>query len=561
MTRRIAIVGAGQSGAQLALGLVAHDYRVTLVNDRSPEQVRTGPVTSSQCMFASALHTERELGLDEWERSCPQIRTVSYHGESTFRAPLDLPAQSVDQRIKAAAWMERFAALGGELRIQECTAADVHEFARTHDLVVVSSGKGELGGMFAPDPARSPFAGPQRALALTYLTGAEPGAELAYHIAEGIGEVFTMPALTASGCCDILVLEGLPGGPLDHWADVRTPDEHLRRTFELLRAHFPALHERFAGTGLTDESGVLRGRLTPRVRKPVANEAAGRPVLGMADAIVLNDPITGQGSNNAAQAAAFYLENILRRGADPFDADWMRHTFERYWRGWAQWAVAWTNAMLRPAPPQVRELFTEAANTPQLARALVNGFDDPRSLQPWWFDAEEARRFIASARAERLDQRDYRTALGQYATGVAVVTTTAPDGRRLGVTANSFTSVSVDPPLVSWCAAERAPSLPGFTEASHFAVNVLAAHQHDLSRQFATRAQDKFADVELEEGIAGVPLLAGVVARFECRAVRRVPAGDHVIFLGEVERYTAPGGQPLVFHSGAYHVPTRHPDC
>ncbi|WP_020494576.1 flavin reductase family protein [Sciscionella marina] len=193
---------------------------------------------------------------------------------------------------------------------------------------------------------------------------------------------------------------------------------------------------------------------------------------------------------------------------------------------------------LRPAAPQVRELFTEAANTPQLARALVNGFDDPRSLQPWWFDAEEACRFITSARAGRLGQRDYRTALGQYATAVAVVTATAPDGRRFGVTANSFTSVSVDPPLVSWC----------------------AAHQHDLSRQFATRAPDKFADVELEEGIAGVPLLAGVVARFECRAVRRVPAGDHVIFLGELERYTAPGGQPLVFHSGAYHVPTRHPD-
>ena len=96
--------------------------------------------------------------------------------------------------------------------------------------------------------------------------------------------------------------------------------------------------------------------------------------------------------------------------------------------------------------------------------------------------------------------------------------------------------------------------------AGRFAVNILAADQHDLSRQFATPAEDKFAGVEHTEGIDGTPLLDRVVAQFQCRTVQRVDAGDHVIFLGEVEEFSAPGGEPLVFHSGSYRLVATHPD-
>lgn len=156
--------------------------------------------------------------------------------------------------------------------------------------------------------------------------------------------------------------------------------------------------------------------------------------------------------------------------------------------------------------------------------------------------------------------RDFRAALGRYATGVTVITTRTPDGRLIGVTANSFTSVSLEPPLVSWCPAKRAPSLPDLQRATHFAVNVLAADQHHLSGQFATPAPDKFAGVPITEGLRGVPLLDGALARFECRTVRWVDAGDHVICLGEVERFDTADGEPLVFHAGAYHVAARHPE-
>jgi flavin reductase (DIM6/NTAB) family NADH-FMN oxidoreductase RutF len=114
--------------------------------------------------------------------------------------------------------------------------------------------------------------------------------------------------------------------------------------------------------------------------------------------------------------------------------------------------------------------------------------------------------------------------------------------------------------MVLWCPSKSSPSLPTLSGASHFAVNILASDQHDLSRQFATPADDKFAGVSVTEGLHGVPLLDGAVASFECRTVDFVEAGDHVICIGEVERYETAGGEPLVFHAGGYQVPTKHPD-
>jgi flavin reductase (DIM6/NTAB) family NADH-FMN oxidoreductase RutF len=524
-------------------------------------------------MFDSALQSEHDFGLDDWAGVAPQIHDVEIRvldGDGTpavsWSATLDRPAQSVDQRVKCASWLDRFAAGPGSVLLRSAELADLEDLARSHDLVIVSTGKGDLGRLFPPDPAKSPYDRPQRVLALTYVTGMTPRPErsaVSFSIAPGIGEYFTFPALTTTGPCDIMVFEGVPGGPMDCWDDITTPDEHLARSLHVLRELFPDEFKRSANVQLTDDNGVLRGRLTPTVRKPVAMLPSGRAVLGMADAIVLNDPITGQGSNNAAKSAAHYLDSILKHGQREFDARWMQQTFDSYWRGWGQWVVTWTNSMLSPPPPHVLRLLRQAAESPVLASAIANGFDDPRTFFNWWFDAGDADRFIREAKASenaRFDRKELRNALGQYATGVTVITARAPDGRKIGVTANSFTSVSLDPPLVSWCPAKSAPSLDDLSAASHFAVNVLASDQHDLSRQFSTPAADKFDGVPLSEGIGGLPLIRNAVARFECRTVQCIEAGDHVIFLGEVERFDADGGAPLVFHAGYYHVATKHPD-
>ncbi|MFF5209149.1 flavin reductase family protein [Streptosporangium sp. NPDC000396] len=148
--------------------------------------------------------------------------------------------------------------------------------------------------------------------------------------------------------------------------------------------------------------------------------------------------------------------------------------------------------------------------------------------------------------------RALREALGQFATGVAVITTATPGGERAGVTVNSFTSVSLDPPLVLWCLSGQAPSTPVFLRAGRFAVNVLAAGQDHLSRRFATPSSDKFAGVKTYLTSTGLPMLTGTLASFACRTVTTYEGGDHRIFIGEVEHFQRSGGEPLVFHSGRY---------
>ncbi len=155
--------------------------------------------------------------------------------------------------------------------------------------------------------------------------------------------------------------------------------------------------------------------------------------------------------------------------------------------------------------------------------------------------------------ADREDHaRRFRGALGAFATGVTIVTTRDTDGHDIGITANSFNSVSLDPPMVLWSLAKSARSLPAFLAASHFAVHVLAADQEDLSLRFATRGSEKFSGLDLERGPAQVPLLRGCSARFQCRTAFRHEGGDHVIFVGAVEAFDHSERTPLVFHGGRY---------
>ena len=148
---------------------------------------------------------------------------------------------------------------------------------------------------------------------------------------------------------------------------------------------------------------------------------------------------------------------------------------------------------------------------------------------------------------------DFRAALGMFATGVTIVTARAADGTPVGLTANSFNSVSLDPPLVLWSLARSAGSMPAFERGSHYAINILAADQHALAERFASHSFDRFADLAFRTGAGGAPVLDGAAAVFECFNRSRYEEGDHVIFVGEVERCEwRAGAQPLIFHGGRY---------
>ena len=158
------------------------------------------------------------------------------------------------------------------------------------------------------------------------------------------------------------------------------------------------------------------------------------------------------------------------------------------------------------------------------------------------------------------DARDFRRTLGQFPTGVTIVTTRSAEDKPIGVTASSFNSVSVDPPLILWSIDKKSFSCPIFTEAEFFAVNVLSRDQMDLSNKFAGRGEDKFAGVEYDSGLGGAPLLPNSAAQFECRTWQVYEGGDHLIMVGEVVSYRRDEGcLPLVFSRGGYAVSMQHP--
>ncbi|MDB5765179.1 MAG: flavin reductase family protein [Herminiimonas sp.] len=150
------------------------------------------------------------------------------------------------------------------------------------------------------------------------------------------------------------------------------------------------------------------------------------------------------------------------------------------------------------------------------------------------------------------DARHFRHALSQFATGVTVITTRLEDGRFFGLTASSFNSVSLDPPLVLWSLAQGASSLPLFTGNSHYVINVLAAGQAELAERFSRRIENRFDGIDFELSRTGLPILKGVAAWFECHNRSRYPEGDHVIFVGEVERCGVQPQDALVFHGGRF---------
>ena len=152
----------------------------------------------------------------------------------------------------------------------------------------------------------------------------------------------------------------------------------------------------------------------------------------------------------------------------------------------------------------------------------------------------------------------FRSALGMFATGVTIVTARTPEGALVGLTANSFNSVSLNPPLVLWSLSKSAASMAAFSTGSHYAIHILRAEQLDLAKQFATQGVDRFAGVQFTAGTAGAPLIDGAAATFECFNRSRYEEGDHVIFVGEVEHCAHQvGASPLLFHGGKFYA--EHP--
>lgn len=409
----VTIVGAGQAGLTLGFGLLQYGYAVTIVSDRSADQIRDGRVTSSQCMFDMANGIERSLGLNFWDADCPEIAGMRVSGFAPTDPPIlfnqwsarfERPARSVDQRLKMSSWMAEFERRGGRIVIESATVESLEQYCKGSDLVIVAAGKGEIAQLFERDAGRSPFTSPQRSLAMLYVSGLEKpsgDALVEFNVVPEVGEYLSYPALAESGPCDIMLFESNPGGPMDIWGGAQDGSELLTRAHAVLAKYFPAEAERAREVTLIDENATLVGRLTPTVRRPVATLPSGAQVFGMADVLVVNDPITAQGANNATKCADIYLRAITRH-IGPFDEQFMNSTFDEFW-SYAGPATDFTNQFLSPTPDHARQLHVAASEYPEIGQRFAECMNDPRDAVEWILDPVGAYRYIdAASRAHQL---------------------------------------------------------------------------------------------------------------------------------------------------------------
>ncbi|WP_257460421.1 styrene monooxygenase/indole monooxygenase family protein [Archangium lipolyticum] len=402
----IAIVGAGQAGLFLGFGLLEDGHDVTLFSEHTPDAILNGRVPSGMGLFEDAVKKEAALGLTFWEDVMTRgegaiLELLNPDGAVGLRIapPVPRPHRSVDQRLKNSRWMRELERRGASIRVVPLANADEFDAHVTgFDLVVVATGKGSLSSLFARDARRSPFDKPQRHITGFHVKNFRPELRSGtIRVLPGLGEVVITPFYGRENIKGrFLLLEGIPGGPLDFLSRELPGRELLEECKRTLRRLLPGQLDDLQEAELPTEQCWLRGTITPTVRHPVGRLASGRVVIGLGDALMLHDPLAAQGGNNATHMADFYRTRIREHAGRPFTAEWMQRTFDDFWLDHGQYAMGVTAGLLMPPAPHQQAVLASAHHVPAVATALINGLYDPRALFPWFVDPAVTREFLLS---------------------------------------------------------------------------------------------------------------------------------------------------------------------
>ncbi|MEV0677919.1 styrene monooxygenase/indole monooxygenase family protein [Actinosynnema sp. NPDC050436] len=432
--RSVAVVGAGQAGIVLSAALLRAGWRVTLCSDLTAEQYLESGERPTACLFGDQVEYEAALGLDDFPDAprADRIRLDLYTDDRlvalSVDAPLRKPALAVDQRLKFARGLRELAARGATVVTGSVTEGDLDSLAATHELVVVTVGRKTFGSLFARDPARSVHTSAQRTLFTVNVRGYDLDAhprhrDIVFTFVPGVVEVFWVPFWDKdAGASRSIAVEAVPGGPADRFGAVTTASEGLAVLRGLVDEMLPGQASFLAPVRPTRETTWLKGAVVPAVREPVAVLPSGRHVLGLGDAVVLNDPIAAQGANNATRMARFFASRL---GDYDGTAAWLRARFEEFWEV-GRHANDFSEGMLVPMARHQRDVLVAASRHPEVGERLWEGFNDPSTLVPWFFDAAAAREFLARRGVGRWDVLRYRLGVAGTVLGRRVFRRPAP---------------------------------------------------------------------------------------------------------------------------------------
>lgn len=380
MGRRIAIVGAGTAGLQLAYSL-KNEFDVTVLHYEEPHDIRRGRIQSTQVHFHPTLEREQRALMPS-ESGAPSIGAmhITLGQQKLFVGRLENGASSIDQRLAHAIGLEDLARQGVRLLKGRMNREELKSLSQSYDLVIDATGK---AGPVAPFPViaeLSPYQTPQRKCIVGYFKGVAPvePAGISFTALPGTGEMFEIPALTEYGPVTILFIEAVPEGALDAFKGVKAAQEFTDRMKSVVLQFFPEIHSRIDPDrfSLAEESSFLQTAITPVVRRPYAL-VNGNVVVGCGDSVILNDPITGQGCNTASYCAERLADLLLASK----DAAWDEQVGIAYWNDIRPYVTAvteWTNAMLGPLPAPIGQKFMQAAGDQSAADAVAHWFEDPR---------------------------------------------------------------------------------------------------------------------------------------------------------------------------------------
>jgi hypothetical protein len=406
--RKIAIIGAGQAGLYLGIGLLDAGYTVTLVSDRTPEAIHHGQPMDTPILFPNALQLERKLGLNFWDGKFPHrigFRSEVSDSEGntilSISSNLQLHWQGIDQRLKFPAWMQEFVNRGGELVIQATTPEDLEKYAQNYDLVVVTAGRGAFSTLFDRDLQKFQYDRPKRRIAGFITTGLKGNIEdlqtARMTILPGVGEIIQYPFYANGLVSTLLGFEACIGRGLDRFSPSRSPQELLKIGKKAIEHLKPDYYEAIADLKLVDDRAWLLGAITPSVRHPVGRLPSGAVAMGVGDVVLVHDPIAGQGANNATKMADLVKRRIIERGDRSFDASWMQRVFDEFWQE-AVYSQVLTDCLLTP-PEHLQDLMVAMANNPDILADYTQGLNHPPSLASWFFEPEAAKNYLARKNA------------------------------------------------------------------------------------------------------------------------------------------------------------------